>query len=55
MIDFVSNEGIETEVESVIRIRRRDEVLDIKPPSDELLREEFNNSSVFFINNGLFN
>ncbi len=55
MIDLVSNEGVDAEAESVIRARRTDELIDMKPPSDEFVTEEFNNSSVFLINNGLFN
>ena len=55
MIDLVSNEGVEIEAESGKRGRRPDELLDTKPPSDEFVTEEFNNSSVFLINNGLFN
>jgi hypothetical protein len=55
MIDLVSKEGVDAEVESVIRARRIDELFDVELPSKELLIVEFNNSSVFFINNGLFN
>jgi len=53
--DFASNEGFDAEAESIKRPRRTDELLDVRPPSDELFVDEFNNSSVFFINNGLFN
>jgi hypothetical protein len=38
-----------------IRFRRTDEPLDGRFPSEELFVDEFSNSSVFFINKGLFN
>jgi hypothetical protein len=55
--DFVSNEGVDAEAESAVipRPRRIDELLDVRPPSIELVVDAFNKSSVFFINNGLFN
>ncbi len=53
--NFVSNEGFDAEAESIKRPRRTDELLDVRPASDELFVDEFNKSSDFFINNGLFN
>ena len=55
MLDFASNEGVEPIAESAFeRPRRIDELLDGKPPSNELLTDELSSSSVFFINKGLF-
>lgn len=55
MVDLVSSEGVDADAESVGRLRRTDELLDGRPPSGELVAGEFNISSVFLINNGLFN
>lgn len=53
--DFASNEGVDAVAESSTRPRRTDDTLDVKPPSDEFVTDEFNKSSVFLIVNGLFN
>jgi len=53
---LVSDDGFGADAVSVnIRFRRTDELLDVRFPSDELLFDELSNSSVRFINNGLFN